>query len=108
MDQVVKNMDIQYDVSLIEIIKISLICYVFTILIKEKHIFQFYGRLIKRLPWYLYNPLGGCFMCLTGEVLLWYYIITQPFNIIEMLFYPSCGIMLTLIYDKIYNWWLCE
>jgi len=93
MDQVVKNMDIQYVVSLIEIIKISLICY---------------GKLIKRLPWWLYNPLGGCFMCLTGEVLLWYYIITLPFNIIEMLFYPSCGIMLSLLYDKIYNWWLCE
>jgi len=93
---------------MIEIIKISLICYVFTRLIKEEHIFQAYGKLIKRFPWWLYNPLGGCFMCLTGEVLLWYYIFTQPFNIIDLLFWPSCGIMLTLIYDKIYDWWLNE
>ena len=93
---------------MIEIIKISLICYVFTRLIKPKHIFQAYGKLIKRFPWWLYNPLGGCFMCLTGEVLFWYYIFTQPFNIIDLLFWPSCGIMLTLIYDKIYDWWLCE
>lgn len=98
-------MDSQYVVSLIEIVKLTTISYVFTILIKDGHIFQFYGRMIKKLPWWLRNPLGGCFTCLTGEVLLWYYIFTQPFNIIEMLFWPSAGIMISYVLDKIYRWW---
>jgi len=88
---------------MIEIFKISLIAFMFVALgQKKKSIFHWYQILIKPLPWYIKNPLGGCYKCLTGEVCLWYFIFTKPFNIVELLFFCSAGIMSAMIYNKIY------
>ena len=89
---------------MIEIFKISLIAYMFCALGEKGKIFHFYRREICRLPEWLCRPLGGCYMCFTGQVCLWYFIITKSFDIIELLFFCSAGIMMSMIYDKLYQW----
>lgn len=70
-------------------------------------IFNWYRELINKLPWYIAKPLGKCYACLTGQVLLWYYVFTvRPFNVVDMLFYPSLGIFLSYVYDKLMEWLL--
>jgi len=87
-----------------EIIKISLIAFMFCALGEEGKLFYFYQKLIFRLPLFLYKPLGGCFMCFTGQACFWYFIITKQFDIIELLFFCSAGILMSMIYNKFYQW----
>jgi hypothetical protein len=89
-----------------EIAKIALITFMFCALGQKRMIFNWYQRLIKPLPWYLSRPLGGCYKCLTGEICFWYLILTMQFidykDIIELLFLTSFGIMVSVVYNKIY------
>lgn len=71
---------------------------------EEQMIFNWYQKLIKKLPEWINFPLGGCYKCFTGQVCLWYFIIKKPFNIIELLFFVSAGILSAMIYNKIYCW----
>lgn len=95
---------------MIEIIKISLICYVFyTIIRMEGSILNWYYRLIFHLPEWLYKPLGGCYFCFTGQVCLWYSIFsfhnTDLFvRIFDTTFYTAIGICLSWFYHKIFTW----
>jgi hypothetical protein len=84
--------------------KISLICFMFVMLGEPDMIFAQYQRLIADLPEWLNKPLGGCFYCLTGQVSLWYFLFTQPFDIINLLFFISLSIFLTQIYSIIWNY----
>ncbi len=88
-----------------EIAKITLIVYIFYTLTDDGMIFAWYRRLIERLPDYLYKPLGGCFVCVTGQVLLWYYLIEHiaAWNLIDQLFYPAAGIAFSLTYNYLYE-----
>lgn len=88
---------------MIEILKISLISYMFCALGSKGMIFSPYRRLIDKLPDWLNWPLGACFKCFTGQVMLWYFIFTHKFNIIELLFFMSVGIMMSMVYDKLYR-----
>lgn len=88
---------------MIEILKISLIAYMFVALGEKGKIFHFYRRLICRLPEWLCRPLGGCSICFTGQICLWYFIITKPFNIVELLFFVSAGIFASMIYNFFYE-----
>ena len=85
-------------------VKISLICFMFIMLGEPGMIFASYQRFIDRLPEWLNKPLGGCVYCFTGQVSLWYFVITEPFNIIELLFFVSLSIFLTSIYEIIWNY----
>ena len=87
---------------MIEAMKISLISFMFCALGTEGMIFEWYQKLIKRLPDYIRKPIGGCYICFTGQVCLWYFVITEPFDVIELLFFISTGIMSAMIYHKIY------
>jgi hypothetical protein len=89
-----------------EIFKISLIAFIFTELTHEGMIFHFYKKLLLKLPEKIAFPLGLCYMCFTGQVCLWYYIIFhfKEYNFIEHLFFISAGIMLSVIYKIIYNY----
>lgn len=87
-----------------EAIKISLICFMFVALGDADMIFAPYQKLIERLPLWLNKPLGGCGYCLTGQVSLWYFVITKPFNIIELLYFVSLSIFLISIYEIIWNY----
>jgi hypothetical protein len=66
-------------------------------------IFAWYQRLINKLPNWLYKPLGGCAKCLTGQVALWYFLFTQPFNLLELLFFISLSILFTSILTKLWQ-----
>lgn len=68
----------------------------------EGMIFEWYQKAIKRLPKWLCKPLGGCYLCFTGQCCLWYFIFTKHFNIIELLFFVSAGIFCAMIYHRIY------
>lgn len=87
-----------------EILKLSLIAYVFTALEKKRMPFHWYKKLICKLPWYLCKPLGGCYMCLTGEVCLWYLVFSGQFHWLETPFLVCIGIISSMIYNKIYCW----
>ena len=83
--------------------KISLICFIFLVMGEPGMIFSFYQKLIDKLPDWLYKPLGGCSYCFTGQVSLWYFIITQKFDILELLFFVSLSIFFVKIYSTIWN-----
>jgi hypothetical protein len=95
---------------MIEILKISLIAFVVAALIQRKQsMLSWYGKLIKKLPWYLYFPLGGCYLCFVGEFCLWYYIVTKKFvfeldYFTELGFFILAGIFISMVYHKIYCW----
>jgi hypothetical protein len=88
---------------MIEILKISLMAFILVTIIQSKQSFlTFYHKVIKKLPWYLYKPLGGCYRCFVGQVCLWYYIVEKPFNILDLGFFVSAGIAVSIIYNRIY------
>ena len=90
---------------MIELLKISLIAYVATQLMFPDMIFAWYGKLIAKLPCWVYYPLGGCFKCFVGQVCFWYFLITNftNYNIIDHLFFVSAGIFLSILYDYLWN-----
>ncbi len=67
-------------------------------------IFYWYQNMISYLPVWLFKPLGGCYICFTGQVCLWYFLFMKPFNIIELGFFVSAGILSAMVYNKIYCW----
>jgi len=88
---------------MIEILKIALVGFMFSALTQqERSCLSWYGRLIKRLPWWLCKPLGGCYMCVAGQLMFWYFILTRPFDLFELAFAVSAGIFVSMIYNKIY------
>ena len=92
---------------MIEIFKISLIAFMFCALGQEKgDIFHWYQRLLRRLPEFLSKPLGGCWICFSGQCALWYYLIFhfKTYNFIEHLFFISATIFCSMIYNKLYSW----
>ena len=89
---------------MMDAVKISLICFMFVSMGEPGMIFAPYQQLINRLPLWLNKPLGGCTYCLTGQMALWYFVITRPFSIIELLFFISLSIFLTSIYEMIWNY----
>jgi hypothetical protein len=94
---------------MIEILQISLIAFMLIALGKEGMIFNFYQRMICQLPDWLCKPLGGCYLCFTGQVMFWFYLFKyfEDYNLIDHLFFVSAGIFASAIYNKIFNW-LCE
>ncbi len=88
---------------MIEILKISMIGFMISALVQDDHTpFTWYGKLIERLPWWLYKPLGGCYRCFVGQICLWYFIFTKPFQLVEFGFFISAGILSAMVYNKIY------
>jgi hypothetical protein len=85
-----------------EIAKISLVAFMFSALTQDEHtLFSWYGRLLNKLPWYLCKPLGGCYRCFVGQVCFWYLVYKQA-PIFEVGFLTAFGIMISMIYNKIY------
>ena len=86
-----------------ELLKISLIAFMFSAIVqKRRSIFTWYRFLIEKLPWWLARPLGMCYMCVTGQVCLWYYLFTKRFDALEFMFFVTAGIGLSMVYNKIY------
>jgi hypothetical protein len=91
---------------MIEIFKISLVAYMFTALGEPGMIFEFYQKQIGKLPEWLSWPLGECFICFTGQVCFWFYLLKyyEDYNLFEHCFFVSAGIFCSVIYNKLYNW----
>lgn len=88
-----------------EMFKISLTAFMFSAIVQREHsLFTWYRVLIQKLPWWLARPLGMCYMCVTGQACLWYFIATRRFDFIELAFFVSAGIGLSMVYNKIYCW----
>ena len=88
----------------IDIFKISLIAFMFCALGDEGMIFNRYQKLIEKLPEWLFFPLGGCYLCFTGQVCFWYFLVNNftDYIFIDHLFFTSAGIFLSAIYHRIY------
>jgi hypothetical protein len=85
-----------------DVLKISLIAFMFSALTQDEHtLLSWYGKLLNKLPWYLCKPLGGCYRCFVGQVCLWYLVIKGE-TILEIMFLTSFGIMISMIYNKVY------
>lgn len=91
---------------MIEIFKISLIAFMFYALGRKGMIFEFYQRWISKLPDKFNYPLGKCVICLTGQVMFWFYLIKyfHTYNLIDHLFFASAGMFLSVIYNLIYSY----
>lgn len=92
---------------MIEILKISLILYMVDTLIQEEHtLLSWYGKLIERFPWYFKKPLGGCYMCFTGQMCFWYYLLNRialhQYDGLDHLFYVFASVLMSMVYNKIY------
>ena len=90
---------------LFDILKITIIVFIFWMLGESGMIFNFYFRWIEGLPEWLNKPLGGCIKCLSGQTLFHYYWITHLHNysIIDQLFYPAFGILIATILERLYE-----
>ncbi len=90
---------------MIQAFKIAIICFVFVKLTEPGMIFSFYAKLIEPLPTWIRNPLGWCEYCITGQVALWYFLVThfKDYNFIEHLFFTSFSIFLISIFDRLWN-----
>jgi drug/metabolite transporter (DMT)-like permease len=87
---------------MIEVIKLTIIAYVFCRLGDPGMIYSFYQKLIGRLPDWLFFPLGGCFKCFTGQVLCWYFLINKT-PVFDLMFYVASGIFLSMIINWIWE-----
>jgi hypothetical protein len=78
---------------------------VFYILGEPGEIFDFYQRLIGRLPEWLWKPLGGCPKCFTGQVCFWFFLLKNyaSYNLIDHLFFVSLGILISITLQKLYE-----
>jgi len=88
---------------MVEVIKIAVISWVFVRLGEPGEIFDWYQRLIGRLPERLWKPLGGCSKCLAGQIAFWYFIFFKKYNLFDHLFFVSATIFLVLLIDLIYG-----
>ena len=90
---------------LIDLIKISLITFIFYALGEPGMIFDWYQKLIGRLPELLWKPLGGCLRCFSGQVGFWFYLIVyfKEYNFFDHLFFVSATIFLSMVYHGIYS-----
>ena len=51
--------------------QLSVVAWVFNYLLEPEMIFGWYGRIINRLPDWLFKPLGGCNICFGGQLAFW-------------------------------------
>ena len=51
------------------------------ILTEPNEIFYSYYNAIRKLPEWLFKPLGGCLLCFTGQVTFWSYIFSFDYEL---------------------------
>lgn len=86
------------------IFEISFIAYMIYWLTDPEEIFGWYGQLISKLPKWLWKPLGGCYRCFTGQVMMWSYLVIyfKEYNLIDHGFFIAGGIFLSMVYNLIF------
>ncbi len=91
---------------MLEILQVSVVAYVATLLMEEGMILSWWYNLIRKLPDILYKPLGGCIACTGGQAGLWYYLIAHfhSYSFFEHVWFIAATIFTVLILDKILNY----
>ncbi len=69
------------------------------VLIAPGMIFEFYGKLLDRLPEWIAKPLGDCSLCFAGQTALWGYFLIAEYNILQHILF----ITLTIFFIKLYK-----
>ena len=89
-----------------DIIKLGIFAYIFTILIQPEMVLHFYYKWIDRLPTFLYKPLGGCNLCFGGQCGLWGYLIIyfHSYNFFDHVIFISGTILIVMILDKLIDY----
>lgn len=89
-----------------DILKIAVIAFIFTKLQEPGMIFAWYAKLLDKIQTeWLYNPLGGCLKCFSGQCALWFYLIKNfhDYNFIDHLFFIASVIFLSSILDYLWD-----
>ena len=92
--------------GVLDILFVPVFCYAFYICTNPEMIFGWYARLIDKLPTFLWKPLGGCLICFTGQVSLWYYLVRfwHNYNFLNHLFFITGSIVIVMIIDKLIDY----
>ena len=93
--------------GMLEILKLGVIAYALGVMMQPNMVLNWYYRLIDRIPYdFIFKPLGGCNICLSGQIALWFYLITywKEYNLFEHIFYVCGTITITLILDKLIDY----
>jgi len=57
------------------------------------------------LPDWLFYPLIGCSKCVSGQIALWYYVVTcTSYNLIDHILLISFTILFVVLIDKLLTW----
>jgi len=81
---------------------ISLSAWVFVNLLQDEGmLFEWYGKLLEKLPAWLSHLLGKCDLCLAGQLGFWGYFLTGKYEIIEHLFFVIFSIFFVKIIDRL-------
>lgn len=67
----------------------------------EGMIFEWYSRLLEKLPEWIKNPLGACDLCMAGQFGLWGYFFTGNYNFFEHLFFTVLTIFWIKLIDRL-------
>lgn len=86
--------------------QVAVFGHVFTqILMQQGMLFERYQDALvtieDRLGKMVSYPLGMCTKCFTGQVALWWFIATQPFNLTKLILFISFSIISTVAINKL-------
>jgi hypothetical protein len=102
-----------FDMELLSFILFSCaLSFVFVeILTEPNEIFYFYYNLIRKLPEWLFKPLGGCLLCFTGQLTFWSYIFIFGYELTYKLIFThlsvvAIAILINYIFKKTINKYL--
>lgn len=87
------------------VFKIAIISWVFVHLGEPGEIFDWYQRLIGKLPERIWKPLGGCAKCLSGQIAFWYFLFTGDYNFVNHIFLTASTILVTILIEKTMQLW---
>lgn len=92
--------------GLLDVIFVAVFAYAFYICTNPDMIFGWYGKLIDKLPTWLWKPLGGCLICFSGQVSFWFYLIKfwGDYNFLNHVFFVSCVMVLVMSIDKLIDY----
>lgn len=78
----------------------SVIGHVFSNILLYQDMFNWYGRLISRLPGWIYKPLGLCSMCFSGQLAFWFCVIFLDWHWMDIWLIPYSVSVAIYLSDK--------
>jgi hypothetical protein len=86
---------------LIFAVQLAIFSYVFTeIFMDEDMVLWKYHKLIMKLPYWLYKPLGGCLYCFAGQIGLWgYFLKLKEYDFCNHMLFISLVVFISFVID---------